>query len=392
MVDLFCWPQVTYGIQMRSLDDLWRKIYEIYTRNLSEDCLSLDHLSKLDLLILSHEVDQIRNGLTLLIGMGCSEYLCRYVTWDGLTISLNEKCHEVNHLVLESVLLNVVQVESKWRDLYDDGAFASMLFRKWNDTQFEHLSISEQDFCVRVSKQMKMLSADTFWMGGLEEDASALRLEKPRHPVTLTTDFYIGKYAVTQGLWARIMGGNPSRFKGASRPVEQVRWKDCVIFCNELSKSEGLESAYTINGDEVQCNWSVNGYRLPTEAEWEYAARGGGYQQFSGSTTPNEVAWYDANSESQTHPVGQKQPNGFELYDMSGNVYEWVWDHCSVYTEQLAIDPKNNTSDQGHVFRGGCWLTRSRCTRVSFRIYAASSLHRGSGLGFRIARTVNTTE
>jgi formylglycine-generating enzyme len=371
---------------------LWSEIHELYTRNLSEDVLSFEHLLKLDLLILSHEVDQIRNGLTLLIGMGCSEYLCRYVTWDGLTIVLRKKPQNANDLILEDALLTVVKVDSKWKDLHEHGAFASMLFRKWNDAQFENLSTSEQDCCVRLSKQVNLLSANTFLMGALEEDVSALRLEKPRHPVTLTRDFLIGKYAVTQGLWERIMDSNPSRFKGASRPVEQVRWLDCVVFCNKLSKLEGLESAYTINGDEVQWHLSANGYRLPTEAEWEYAARGGVYQRFSGSKNPTEVAWYGSNSNGQTHPVGQKQPNGFELYDMSGNVYEWVWDLCSPYTAELAIDPKNARSNQGHVFRGGCWLTRSRQTRVSFRICATNDVHRGSGLGFRIARTFQTTE
>ena len=377
---------------MCTLDDLWSEIYELYTKSQSENVLSLDHLSKIDTLVLSHDVEYIRNGLALLIGMGRSEYLCRYVKLEGLTISLSDKCEGSNQLFLESTLLDVVQIEIRWKELYEYGAFSSMLFRKWKDVRLENLSVYEKDCCVRLSKEMKWLPAGTFWMGGLDEDASVLTLEKPRHPVTLTTDFYIGKYAVTQGLWEQIMGSNPSRFKGASRPVEQVRWADCVLFCNKLSESEGLEVVYSINGDDVQCNWHANGYRLPTEAEWEYAARGGVYQQFSGSTIANEVAWYDANSEGQTHPVGQKQPNAFELHDMSGNVYEWVWDVCSAYTHQSEIDPNHNTSENGHVFRGGCWLTRSKCVRVSFRIYATNRVHRGSGLGFRLGRTIQTTK
>lgn len=323
--------------------------------------------------------------------MGHIEYLCRYVDFDGSEISLRNWCIGSSRLVLESIVLDVVKSEDSWTDLYEAGAFTSMMFRLWKDVQFEELSVREKGLCGRLSNEMVLLSDGVFYMGGLESDASVSKVEKPRHQVTLSNPLYVGTYAVTQGLWEWIMGKNPSKFKGAGRPVEQVSWTDCVDFCNRLSKHEGFEAAYLINGEAVQCNWNSNGYRLPTEAEWEYAAQGGVYQRFSGSQIVDEVAWYDDNSDTgngdETHPVGQKAANGFGLYDMSGNVYEWVWDVFQEYSHLSKVDPKGPRLGTGHVFRGGCWLTRSKCARVSFRAYSTNSIHRGSGLGFRMVRT-----
>ena len=156
-------------------------------------------------------------------------------------------------LLAERGLVESVKDESMWQDLYEGGAFESMEFRALGYVAIENLSESEKAFCVRMAKEMVQIPAGDFMMGALEDDEDAYDDEKPRHRVTLTRDFLIGKYAVTQALWESVMGSNPSKFKGANRPVEEVSWFDVVDFCNKLSELEGLAPAYTINGQNVTC-------------------------------------------------------------------------------------------------------------------------------------------
>ena len=211
------------------------------------------------------------------------------------------------------------------------------------------ISISVKD---GISIDMVKVEAGTFMMGATPEMEKPDSDEKPLHQVTLTNDYYMGKYEVTQALWQAVMGSNPSYFKGDNLPVEQVSWKDCQKFISKLNKMTGRK------------------FRLPTEAEWEYAARGGKKSrsyQYSGSSNISDVAWYDGNSGSKPHPVGTKQANELGIYDMSGNVYEWCSDWYGSYSSSSQTNPTGADSGSCRVFRGGCWINFARRCRLSYR-------------------------
>jgi formylglycine-generating enzyme required for sulfatase activity len=240
----------------------------------------------------------------------------------------------------------------------------------------------------------------TFQMGSNDDTDK----EKPVHTVKIT-GFYMAKYEVTQKEWTAVMGSNPSRFKGDNLPVENVSWYDAVEFCNLLSEKEKLTPAYTINKSEkdrynesehdelkwtVRWNRNANGYRLPTEAEWEYAAKGGngspGNYAYSGSNNVDEVAWYYGNSAGSTQEAGAKKPNGLGLYDMSGNVWEWCWDwNNGDYSRGAQTDPIGAFSGSLRVACGGGWYNAAQDVRSTAWGHDTPS-NRGNYLGFRIAR------
>ena len=304
---------------------------------------------------------------------------------------------------------------------------------------------------------MVLIPAGRFWMGVETKDEAYYA--SPRHQVEITKDFYVGKYPVTQVLWKKVMGTNPSTQKGDNRPVESISWLDCVRFCNKLSKQEDRKPVYTIRGKEVSCNWNADGYRLLKEAEWEYAARGKGgdistakarlkggtvgweyaarapaihpqgarakYPQyaargvsssltrtstkdelyaahgrneddrFAGSNDLDEVAWHGRNSGDETHPVGQKKPNGFGLYDMSGNVAELVWDNQDQYgygeyekrVGKLTIDPTGPATGFYKIRRSfGYAYQDIKGSHIASRGGVEFTNSSFSDLGFRIAR------
>ena len=244
--------------------------------------------------------------------------------------------------------------------------------------------------------EMVLIPTGEFMMGALPDDENARDDEKPRHKVEITKDFYVGKYPVTQKLYLEVMGYNYSNFEGEDRPVDNVSWFECVEFCNKLSELEGKEPVYTINGENVTCNWHAKGYRLLTEAEWEYCARGGEEHLYAGSDTIAQVAWYSDNSSGATHPVGDKQKNGFGLYDMSGNIWELCWDAAlydhefnhvdsSVYTMNPRKDPGVHRAAPVRMVRGGSWENGPGGCRSSFRDEDYSS-NFGENLGFRFVR------
>ena len=221
-----------------------------------------------------------------------------------------------------------------------------------------------------VSFTMKLVEGGTFQMGATsEQGGDAYDYEKPVHNVTLSS-YYIGETEVTQALWQAVMGSNPSHFKGDNLPVECVNWDDCQEFITKLNRLIGRT------------------FRLPTEAEWEYAARGGkksnGYK-YAGSNTIGSVAWYMDNS-SETHPVKGKAPNELGLYDMSGNVWEWCHDLFGkdYYGKSPSVNPQGPSSGSGRVLRGGCWFFNARPCRVSNRFSFGPGRRDYSG-GFRLA-------
>ena len=228
------------------------------------------------------------------------------------------------------------------------------------------ISISVKD---GISIEMVKVEAGTFMMGATSEMKHPYDWEKPVHQVTLTNDYYMGKYEVTQALWEAVMGSNPSAYKGDNLPVEMVSWNDCQEFISKLNSLTGRK------------------FRLPTEAEWEYAARGGKKSrsyQYSGSSNISDVAWYKDNSANKTHPVGTKQANELGIYDMSGNVWEWCLDWHGSYSSSSQTNPTGAVSGSSRVFRGGCWCGIARSCRLSYRSYY-TPVYRNNGLGLRLA-------
>ena len=222
-----------------------------------------------------------------------------------------------------------------------------------------------------IAFTMMPVPSGSFTMGATAEQDEAYDWEKPAHQVTLTSPYYIAETEVTQALWLAVMGENPSYFTGdLQRPVERVSWNDCQTFIARLNQLTGKT------------------FRLPTEAEWEYAARGGnkteGYK-YAGSNNIDDVAWYSGNSDNTTHPVAMKQSNELGLYDMSGNVLEWCQDWYSRFTSETQIDPVGPATGSDRVYHSGCWEYPAHGCRVSYRYYSSPTYAGSNRLGFRLA-------
>jgi len=235
----------------------------------------------------------------------------------------------------------------------------------------------------------------TFLMGSSNGNVN----ETPIHEVTVSS-FIMAKYPVTQKEWFKVMGTTvtqqrdvvnksyPLRGEGENYPMYYVNWYEALEYCNKLSLIEGLSPVYRISKDYAACDWRANGYRLPTEAEWEYVAKGRNMDSiiydYSGSNMADEAAWYLKNSGSAAHPVGMKKPNSLGLYDMSGNVWEWCWDRFEKYSPGAQTNPRGAIEGSKRVLRGGCWLLPALNARSSFRCPANPSLA-NSNKGFRVA-------
>lgn len=226
------------------------------------------------------------------------------------------------------------------------------------------------DFYIEdgISPNFKMIAipAGTFMMGCTSEQQNCYDDEKPAHRVSLNK-YYISETEVTQAQWEAVMGSNPSYFRTCPDcPVEQVSWESVQIFINKLN--ETCETC---------------GYRLPTEAEWEYAARGGESYQYAGSNNLDDVAWYDDNASGKPHPVKTKAANAYGLYDMTGNVWEWCSDWYGYYSDSTNNNPQGPNSGAVRVFRGSGWNSNPKICRVAYR-YTGKSVYRYASLGFRL--------
>ena len=220
-----------------------------------------------------------------------------------------------------------------------------------------------------LSINMMCVEGGTFMMGAMEGDTQAHANEKPAHEVTLTYDYYIGQTEVTQALWKAVMGNNPSTMIGDDLPVNNVLWEEADAFVKRLSQMTG----YT--------------FHLPTEAEWEFAARGGNKSQgylYAGSNNIQEVAWYGSNSGNTTQPVGTKQPNELGIYDMSGNVIEWCSDWLGPYSAEAQVNPIGPATGAYHVYCGGCWYLPANVCRCTHRRQTTAG-YGEAAVGLRVA-------
>ena len=274
---------------------------------------------------------------------------------NGTTITLG--ADEVGNLTFNSETLSISgnTIEDILAILAKNNAKIDELTGLVNQLQ-DIIIKPEGTFTVNgISFKMKKVSGGTIQMGATPEQGSEIdEDELPVHSVTLS-DYWIGETEVTQLLWHAVMGSNPSLCAGDSQlPVENVSWDDCQEFITRLNQLTGQS------------------FRLPTEAEWEFAARGGNSTQgykYAGSNTIDDVAWYDSNSSAKTHPVATKSPNELGLYDMSGNVYEWCQDWFNNYSSLAQTDPTGPSSGSRRVIRGGCWALDIMDCRVAARDY-----------------------
>lgn len=239
-----------------------------------------------------------------------------------------------------------------------------------------------------------LVDGGTFKMG---TDQPVEKHEAPTHPVSLNS-FYIAKTEVTFEEYDKFCAATkrdtaPSGAWGRGKqPVFMVSWRDAVAYCNWLSEQEKLSKCYLINGNDVKLVDTAKGYRLPTEAEWEFAARGGNMSKgtpFAGGNVINEVGWYVDNAAGQSHAVAQKKPNELGLYDMTGNVWEWVWDAYdgNYYSKSPLTNPRGPEEGGAYrIMRGGAWYNYGNYSQVTTRQYHDAGFRQNS-VGFRVART-----
>ncbi|MDO9518082.1 MAG: formylglycine-generating enzyme family protein [Methanosarcinaceae archaeon] len=265
----------------------------------------------------------------------------------------------ISAIVLGTMLVGLIMLTSGCSDILD----GSMLF--------EQKTINNS-----IGMEFVLIPAGEFNMGSPSDERDKDERETPLHTVTIENAYYMGKYEVTQKQWVEVMGSNPSHFKEETRPVERVSWYDAREFIKKLNELEGTDK-----------------YRLPSEAEWEYAARAGTTTRYyfgDNESDLSEYAWYYMHFFDETHPVGQKKPNPWGLYDMYGNVGEWVHDewHKTYNGASSNTIPWIGDGESRRVLRGGGWTTVSRGCRSASRSFFEAGYRSGDIYGFRVVKVV----
>ena len=334
-----------------------------------------------------------RTGFTL----NCEDKTAVIIyTTDGTTPALNNGIVVVNGSTIKILKTSTIKA-SAFKGSTNKSGVKSALYTFV--TPEKYIEINGE----LLFSQMIKVEGGFFSMGSNDEYRG--KDELPIHIVKIE-DFYISKYEVTQGEYKVIMKKTPSYGDygiGSNYPVNNVNWYNAVEYCNALSKKEGLTPCYTIDKNSndsnnksiyddlkwlVVCDFSANGYRLPTEAEWEYASKGGAKSNnyiYSGSNDIDKVAWNDNNSEGSCHSVGTKASNELGLYDMSGNVWEWCWDWYDEYSSEAVSDPQGVSSQSSRVKRGGYWDNHRNYCRMANRSKSTPS-NQSNGIGFRLVR------
>lgn len=343
------------------------------------------HLFALPLIIISCEDNPAATGQPVI------ESLSHQSTFAGDTITIYGKNLSSPSSDNAVVFDDSIEVNSldcvKWTEKIirlevPPGIVEGRIFVRIGKTQSNELLINYEKL---PPIEIVEISAGSFLMGsniGMED-------EKPVRNVTISRDFYISKYEITKQQFKSVTGFVPGDYKANNLPADSISWRMAVEFCNSLSVIQGYDIYYYINGDTVATIDSANGWRLPTEAEWEYACRAGSNKDFGGTGDLNDMGWYDANSGFKPHLVGSKEANAFGLYDMHGNVWEWCWDFYSAnyYSMNENDDPQGPESGARRIARGGAWNSGNSLARSSNRTYNESFI---GSTGFRIVRNIGT--
>ena len=318
--------------------------------------------------------------------------------WDTLTIrgeNFGEYTESYDYVMIDTIMIDEF---IKW-----EGDVIQLIVPEFIRFGANNVSVVIEDTTSNIavytlnqtqwpgSIEMIEIPAGSFKMGDI--NGSGFVNELPVHDVTISKAFYISKFEVSQAHWKALVATNPSTVRADSLPVNGISWHEAVAFCNALSKLEGLTPAYSGSGNDFKWDMEADGYRLPTEAEWEYACRAGTETDFYTGNTEADLAnaaWYYGNIDfdevSTTHPKGLKNNNSFGLYDMHGNVAEWCWDWWAEYSATAQTDPTGPETGWGRVIRGGAWNSKPDYCRSSFRFYYRPPADRIEFAGLRLAR------